>query len=94
MSDFSATEQSFALPSQAGASLAEEATAAAAATDVQPHEVDFRRLRGAREIARVVPLRQQIALPAAALDDPAFALREKKETRWASSAPWCVSAST
>ena len=91
MSDFSATEQSFALPSQAGAALAEETTALPA-TEIQPHEVNFRRLRGAREIARVAPLRQQIALPAAALGDPGFALREKKETRRASSAPSCVSA--
>ena len=80
MSDFSATEQSFALPSQAGAALAEEATAAAA-TEIQPHELNFRRLRGAREIATVARLRQQLALSAAALADPGFALREKKETR-------------
>ena len=80
MSDFSATEQSFALPSQAGAALAEEATVAAA-TEIQPHEVNFRRLRGGREIARVASLRQEIALPPAAVGDPAFALREKKETR-------------
>jgi len=91
MSDFSATEQWFALPSQAGAALAEEAIAAPA-TEIQPHEVNFRRLRGAREIALVAPLRQQIALPAATLEDPGFALREKKETRSVSSARWCVSA--
>jgi hypothetical protein len=84
MSDFSATEQSFALSSVPGVSLAEEACAAPDATEVRPHEVDFRRLRGAREIARIASLRQQIALPASALGDPGFAVREKKETRSAS----------
>jgi hypothetical protein len=94
MSDFSATEQSFALASLAGASLAEEAAEALATTEVLAHEIDFRRLRGHREIARVMPLRQEIALPAAALRDPGFALREKKETKQGSSAPWCALAST
>jgi len=78
MSDFSATEQSFALPSHAAAMLPEESVAP---IEVQPHEVNFRRLRGAREIARILALRQEIALPAAAVADPRFALREKKETR-------------
>jgi hypothetical protein len=94
MSDFSATEQSFALPSLAGVSLAEEACAVADATEVHRHEVDFRRLRGAREIARIAALRRQIALPASALGDPGFALREKKETSSALSAPWCALVST
>jgi hypothetical protein len=44
-------------------------------------ELSFRHLKTAQEIARIVPLRQQIALPAAALADPGFAAREKKETR-------------
>jgi hypothetical protein len=94
MSDFSATEQSFALPSLAGATLADEPATACVATELQPHEIHFRRLRGPREIARVVPLRQQIALPATALGDPGFAVREKKETRSVSSAHSCVSVST
>ena len=94
MSDFSATEQSFALPSQAGAALADESAAGCVATEVQPHEIHFRRLRGPREIARVVPLRQQIALPVAAVGDPAFAVREKKETRSVSSAHSCALVTT
>jgi hypothetical protein len=49
--------------------------------DVQPHEVSFRRLRGAHEIARILPFREEIALPAAALADGSFAAREKKETK-------------
>ncbi len=92
MSDFSATEQSFALPSQAASSLAEDT--AAIATEIQPHEVSFRRLRGAREIARIARLREQIALPAATRHDPAFVLREKKGMSWASSGHWCISVST
>jgi len=92
MSDFSGPEQSFALSSQAASFLPAEEAAGPVATEVQAHEVNFRRLRGAREIARVLPLRQEIALPASALGDPAFAAREKKETRWVSSAPSCVSA--
>ena len=47
--------------------------------------MNFRRLRGHREIAHVVPLRQQIALPVTAVGDPAFATREKKETKSVSS---------
>ena len=80
MSDCSATEQAFALPSLAGV-LGEEALQAPSTTEVLAHEVSFRRLRGHREIARVAALRQRIALPAAALGDPGFALREKKEMR-------------
>jgi hypothetical protein len=77
MSDFSGLEQSFALPP--------------VTTDVQPHEVNFRQLRGSREISQVLHLRAQIQLPASALTDSGFALREKKETRWAWSARSCAS---
>ena len=94
MSDLSATEQSFALPSLAGAALAEEPATAGVATELQPHEISFRRLRGPREIARVVPLRRQIALPVTTLGDPGFAMREKKEMRSASSARSCATEST
>ncbi|QJW84472.1 hypothetical protein HK414_14260 [Ramlibacter terrae] len=54
-------------------------------TDVQPHEVRFRSLRG-HEINQILHLRNQIALPASAVNDTGFAMREKKETKSASSA--------
>ena len=80
MSDFSALEQSFALPSMPPAPVVED-FAPAVSTELQPHEVGFRRLRGHREISRVQHLRQQIALPASAVGDAGFASREKKETK-------------
>jgi hypothetical protein len=48
-------------------------------------ELSFRHLQTAEEISRIVHLRQQIQLPAAALADPGFAAREKKRTKRASS---------
>jgi len=81
MSDFSGLEQSFALPAMPAALFDDFAyEPPAVSTEVQPHEVSFRRLRGAHEISRVLHLRGQIQLPASALADPGFALREKKET--------------
>jgi hypothetical protein len=65
-----------------------------ASTEIQPDEVRFRRLRGAHEIHHIQHLRDQIALPAAALADAGFALREKKEMTSASSAPSSGSGST
>ncbi|HEY0823697.1 MAG TPA: hypothetical protein VGD76_07915 [Ramlibacter sp.] len=96
MSDFSRLEQSFALPSQPSLAAADEYTRyePPPPTELQPHEVGFTRLRGAREIARVLHLREQIALPASAVDDPGFHTREKKETSRASSAPSPATAST
>jgi hypothetical protein len=82
VSDFSGSEQSFAL---AGLPAMQQFEEAVPSMDVQPHEVHFRRLRGHREIAHVVPLRQQIALPASTVGDPAFATREKKEMKSVSS---------
>ncbi len=93
MSDFSGLEQSFALP--AAMPLLDSPPVyeiPPAPTQVQPHEVGFRRLRGPHEIARIRHLREELHLSAAALADPNFALREKKETRWESSARSCVSA--
>jgi hypothetical protein len=52
-----------------------------AATDVQPHEVQFRQLQGQREIAPIIHLRDEIKLPASALGDAGFAAREKKEMK-------------
>ena len=80
MSDFSGLEQSFALP---GVSMAPDDTGAylrpVISNEVQPHEVTFKRLRGAHEIARILHLRGEIALPLTALADASFAAREKKE---------------
>ena|SRR6188768_55987 len=83
MSDFSGLEQSFALPAMPSMAQLDDLSAyALPATEVQPHEVSFRRLRGAHEIARILHLRNEIALPAAMLADAGFHTREKKETRW------------
>jgi hypothetical protein len=96
MSDLSALDQSFGLMPASMVPFADGAPALAdrppASTDVQPHEVSFRRLRGPREIARVLHLRQQIALPASAVTDAGFAVREKKETSRVSSVPSSASA--
>ena len=70
------------------------APAREAITDVQPHEVSFRCLRGAHEIANILHLRNQIALPASAVGDAGFAMREKKEMKWAWWAPSCATVST
>ena len=87
MSDFSGLEQSFALPALSGMSQLDELSAyAPPTTDVQPHEVSFRRLRGAHEIASVLHLRKEIELPAAVLADASFRTREKKEMKSAWSA--------
>jgi hypothetical protein len=94
MSDFSGLEQSFALPAVPPQTLPGDLPDDEVPLEVQPHEVGFRRLRGAREIGRILPLRQEIALPASALDDPGFAAREKKETKSGSSALSCVWATT
>jgi hypothetical protein len=88
VSDFSGLEQNFALASVSSPALPDDF----ASTDVQPHEVGFHRLRGAREISRILHLRNEIALPAAALADSGFATREKKEMRPAWSVRSCASA--
>lgn len=82
MSDFSGLEQSFVIPAMPVPEL--EEFVQSLPTELQPHEVSFRRLRGPREIARVHHLRKQIALPPSALGDSGFASREKKETSWVS----------
>ena len=63
-------------------------------TELQAHEVSFTQLSGARAIDRIQHLRQQIALPSSAVDDPGFASREKKETTLDSSALSRATAST
>ena len=93
MSDFSGLEQSFALPAMTTVSQLDDLSDyAPPSTEVQPHEVSFRRLRGAHEIARVLHLRNEIALPASALADAAFHTREKKEMKSVSSGRSCASA--
>lgn len=52
----------------------------AAACEIAIDELEIRRLQHPGEIAQVSHLRQAIQLPAAALADPGFASREKKET--------------
>lgn len=95
MSDFSGLEQSFALsalsPAAAPFDFAEYLPPPQP-VEVRPHEVSFRRLRGAQEIARILHLRDEIRLPAAVQADPGFAMREKKETSWVSSAHSSASA--
>jgi hypothetical protein len=89
MSDFSGLEQSFALPALSAASQLDDLAAyAPPTTEVQPHEVSFRRLRGAHEIAGILHLRSEIELPAAVLADASFRTREKKEMK---SASWALS---
>lgn len=98
MSDLSALDQSFGLMPASMVAFADEAPSllqpTPISTDVHPHEVRFRRLRGPREIAGVMHLRQQIALPASAVGDAGFALREKKETSRGLSVLSSVTAST
>jgi hypothetical protein len=98
MSDLSLHEQSFALMPALPVDMmrlldAPPLLELPACTDVQPHEITFRQLR-AHEIGRILHLREEIRLPTAARSDGSFATREKKETRMASSAPSCATAST
>ena len=96
MSDLSSLDQSFALPSASYLPPPFDVVPVLPeiSTDVQAHEVTFRHLRTAGEISRILHLRDEIHLPAAARSDAAFATREKKETRWAWSVPSCVSVNT
>ena len=86
MSDLSSLDQSFGLlPATMVPPLADDTLdEASASTDLQPHEIRFRRLRGPQEISRVLHLREEIRLPNSARGDASFATREKKETNWVS----------
>lgn len=86
MSDLSSLEQSFGLlPATMVPPLADDALdETPPSTDLQPHEIRFRRLRGPQEISRVLHLREEIRLPSSARGDASFATREKKETNWVS----------
>src|SRR5436190_14072598 len=53
---------------------------AAPLKDIPVADLRIRCLRGAAEIARIVQLRDEINLAAAAAADPEFMYREKKET--------------
>ena len=96
MSDFSGLEQDFALSSQPAMPLSDDYShyQTPQPTELQAHEISFTQLSGARAIARIQHLRQQIALPSSAVDDPGFATREKKETTLDSSALSRATAST
>lgn len=89
MSDFSGLEQTFALPALSGALFDDRPPYEPPSLEVQPHEVSFTRLRGTRELARILHLRNEISLPTSVQADAGFALREKKETSWA----WSVHSS-
>jgi hypothetical protein len=98
MSDLSGLDRSFGL---AGVGmvppLLEELPASVTrlpSADVQPDEVGFRELQGVHEVARILHLRREIPLPASAVGDAGFALREKKETRSGSWGRSCVRGST
>jgi hypothetical protein len=81
MSDLSPLDQSFALPPAGLLPLPGQALyAPPSSNDVQPHEITFRQLRGEREIARILHLREEIQLSSAVRGDTAFRTREKKET--------------
>lgn len=93
MSDFSPAEQSFgSIPATQVPLLYEPPVPLS--DDIQAHEVAFRQLRGAREIGRILHLRQEIQLPTATVSDTGFAQREKKETKSAWSALSCGKANT
>lgn len=87
MSDFTGMEQSFG---SLVAGLPPAFYEPPSTTELQPQDVAFRHLQGAAAIAGVMHLRSEIQLPASALGDPGFALREKKETKSAWSVPSCA----
>lgn len=87
MSDFSAMEQSFALPAmtpeQGARGIPAPFPQAPARLDVSADALWLQGLKTPREIADVMHLRRQIRLPAHVLADPGFAMLEKKETKQA-----------
>lgn len=85
MSDMSvAARAAHRVPDAPPRPTAQRPPAAVALRDIAIDELEIRPLRHPEEIARVLHLRQEIHLPSAALADPAFASREKKETSTAS----------
>jgi hypothetical protein len=90
MSDFSGLEQTFALPGLSSAVFDGLPPYEPPSMEVQPHEINFMRLHGTREIARILHLRNEISLPSSVQADAGFAVREKKETSWAWSVHSCV----
>ena len=87
MSDFSGLERTFALPGLAPAVVDAPLPRAFDAPvsrprsyEVELDEIQFRRLRGGDEFHAIQKLREEIQLPEAALADPGFLTREKKET--------------
>ena len=57
-------------------------------------ELSFHRLASPAEIGQILHLRGEINLPATALADPSFHIREKKETNMGWSAPFFAEAPT
>jgi len=93
MNDFSVLDRSFGraaatMPPPLFEELPDSLTRLPSA-DLRPDEVRFRELQGTHEVARILHLRRQIALPASALGDAGFAVREKKETKSVSSGLSC-----
>lgn len=88
MSDFSGLEQSFTLQAMSpllddaflSGSIQRTPTLRTRSFDLRLDEIEFRRLHAADEIADIQKLRAEIQLPGAALADPRFMTREKKET--------------
>jgi hypothetical protein len=86
MSDFSGFEQSFALASMTPNGVEAPPSRRSAipglfqrSYDVPLEEIAFRRVRAGDEVAAVQKLRAEIQLPGAAVADPGFVAREKKE---------------
>lgn len=93
MSDLSLVHRSLGLvPATSSVLLPTEPAAPAGSRELPVDELQIRPLRGAEEIARVIHLRNEISLPAAALADPEFRTREKKETSTVSSPDSCGAA--
>ena len=95
MSDLSLVHRSLGLvPNPAPVVVPEPAAPPDGSRELPLDELEIRPLRSAEEIARVVHLRREISLPAAALADPEFTTREKKETSTVSSPVSCGAART
>jgi len=94
MSDLSLVHRSLGLVPATSAAVPPQPPVPAGSRELPLDELEIRPLRAAEEIARVIHLRSEIHLPAAALADPEFATREKKETSTGSSPVSCGGART
>ncbi|HVE54430.1 MAG TPA: hypothetical protein VNB23_13710, partial [Ramlibacter sp.] len=86
VSDFSGFEQSFVLGSTGPVADTSRPSNLPVSRnrgrsyDVPLPEIEFRRVHAGDELAAVQKLRSEIQLPGAAMADPGFLAREKKET--------------